>query len=574
MAHFAAGQVVSKDSITKLNKAASKILFKNPDSASILSNKSLDWSEQIKYVSGKGTALKILGNAKYLQGDYLKALEYFTESFEAFNSIRDTSNMAGALGSMGLVHKNTKTYELALENYDQAWRLVEGGDNDLVKSKILNNLGVVYSRLNELDKAVNYYDESLVFKEKLGDSKGIANTLTNIGVIMNAKGQYDEAISVFKRSLEMENQLGNDEGLAKNYNNLANSFSFLGLSDSVIYYARKGLEIGRRLSTKLQIKEASGLLAQAHAEKAQFQQAYSYQREYTEAKDSLSNEEISRQLGRLESKLELERKEVQLELMNQNNTLIEEKQKNQRLLSIVIISALLLLIGLIGWQYRFKQKANNVLEEKNETISHSLKEREVLLKEIHHRVKNNLQIISSLLNLQSRFVKDAAAIDAVLEGKNRVKSMALIHQRLYQNDDIRGVDMNEYIESLVAGLKSSYKIDEERLVIDLKVEDLTLDIDTAIPLGLILNELITNTLKYAFPEERKGMLQIQLENENGELHLLVKDDGVGIEEDKNNQYSFGMSLIESLAEKLDASIEKYTDKGTAFQFRIKKFQTI
>ena len=114
------------------------------------------------------------------------------------------------------------------------------------------------------------------------------------------------------------------------------------------------------------------------------------------------------------------------------------------------------------------------------------------MKEIHHRVKNNLQIISSLLNLQARFIKDQTAVDAVQEGRNRVKSMALIHQKLYQQDNIEGIDMPEYIDNLMSSLVSSYKITNDRLTISKEVSPILLDIDTAIPLGLIINELLTS----------------------------------------------------------------------------------
>ena len=146
-------------------------------------------------------------------------------------------------------------------------------------------------------------------------------------------------------------------------------------------------------------------------------------------------------------------------------------------------------------------------------------EREVLLKEIHHRVKNNLQIISSLLNLQARFIKDKSAVDAVQEGRNRVKSMALIHQKLYQQDNIQGINMPEYIENLSRALLTSYKIKGDRITVDRKVDAIYLDIDTAIPLGLIINELLTNSLKYAFPENEKGELKISLLQDLSLIHI-------------------------------------------------------
>ena len=165
-------------------------------------------------------------------------------------------------------------------------------------------------------------------------------------------------------------------------------------------------------------------------------------------------------------------------------------------------------------------------------IKASLDEKEVLLKEIHHRVKNNMQVITSLLSLQSDIIKDQQHADMFRESQERIRAMALIHEKLYRFRDLARVDFNEYIKSLVNGLFRSHGIDTGRIVMKVKVEDVSLGIDHAIPCGLVINELVSNALKYAFPEDRKGEISVTLRSiSEDEIELRVSDDGVGIPED-------------------------------------------
>ena len=163
--------------------------------------------------------------------------------------------------------------------------------------------------------------------------------------------------------------------------------------------------------------------------------------------------------------------------------------------------------------------------------------------------------------------------DAVQEGRNRVKSMALIHQKLYQQDNIQGIYMPEYIDNLTSSLLSSYKVSNDKIHIKKEVDTINLDIDTAIPLGLILNELLTNSLKYAFVDRKEGTLQIKLTEIDKKLILEVSDDGVGMKNDEEgNKNSFGLTLIESLAEKLDASVKMNQNEGTQHVFKIANYK--
>jgi two-component sensor histidine kinase len=199
-------------------------------------------------------------------------------------------------------------------------------------------------------------------------------------------------------------------------------------------------------------------------------------------------------------------------------------------------------------------------------IKSSLNEKSILLQEIHHRVKNNMQIISSLLNLQTRYVNDQKAIDVLKESQNRVKSMAMIHEKLYLSKDLSHIDFGDYIKSLVTNLFYSYNIEKTHIKPVLQVENLNLNIDTAVPCGLIISELVSNSLKYAFPPGMNGEIFVSLKFVNNKYELIIRDNGLGMSDDIdfNNLQTLGLLLVSNLTEQLDGEMTINRKKGTEF----------
>ncbi|HWW73823.1 MAG TPA: histidine kinase dimerization/phosphoacceptor domain -containing protein, partial [Pyrinomonadaceae bacterium] len=217
----------------------------------------------------------------------------------------------------------------------------------------------------------------------------------------------------------------------------------------------------------------------------------------------------------------------------------------------------------------------DITERKREEgkIKSSLREKEILLKEIHHRVKNNLQIISSLLNLQSTHIRDPRALEVFKEGQGRVRSMALIHEKLYQSDDLARVDFSEYISNLAAYLFRSYAMNAGGVRLGVEAEGVMLGVDTAIPCGLIVNELVSNSLKHAFPGGQGGSIKITLRPEGPErLKLCVSDDGVGLPPgfDVHDTPSLGLQLVNTLARQLGGAVEVGGGAGAEFNITFRK----
>jgi two-component sensor histidine kinase len=212
-------------------------------------------------------------------------------------------------------------------------------------------------------------------------------------------------------------------------------------------------------------------------------------------------------------------------------------------------------------------------KEAEEKLKTSLLEKEILLREIHHRVKNNLQIISSLLNLQSRHIEDKLALDMFQESRNRVRSMALVHEKLYRSDDLAEVDFCAYIQSLVRHLFMSYGVNSKRIDLNVDVKDIFLDINTSIPCGLIINELISNSLKHAFTGRAQGTIHVSMRPENNsKFKIVIKDDGVGLPEslDVTQSESLGLQLVTMLVEQLQGKLSIVNKKGTSFEIVFEK----
>lgn len=208
----------------------------------------------------------------------------------------------------------------------------------------------------------------------------------------------------------------------------------------------------------------------------------------------------------------------------------------------------------------------SIRKQHEQQILKDLEEKEILLKEVHHRVKNNMQVISSMLKLQSRYIQDEQAQEIFTNSQNRVKSMALIHERIYKSEDLASVNFEEYVRSLTSSLFANSGISGSRVSLQLNIKDINVNMNKAIPLGLIINELISNSFKHAFPDERKGLLSVSLTREKDKYRLIIADDGVGCPQDLNIQdpSTLGLQLINALAAQLHGKTSFISDGGTKF----------
>jgi two-component sensor histidine kinase len=293
----------------------------------------------------------------------------------------------------------------------------------------------------------------------------------------------------------------------------------------------------------------------AYKESGQYEASLEMHELYMQVKDSIYNEENTKTLLKQQFQYEQDKKDA----LAQKELSLRNLQRNASLGGLGLVAALAVVLFVNG---RRRRKTNELLSAQKAEIQTKSNQNELLLKEIHHRVKNNLQTISSLLHLQSAHIKDADVKQAVAAGQHRVESMALIHQKLYQRDNLAAIEMKDYLSNLVTSLIETFDADPERITFHLDMPELELDVDTAVPLGLIVNELITNSLKYAFPDGRAGTITVSLQKTGDQLDLLVADDGVGSANTATGT-AFGSQLVKLLAAQLGGRITQEVTNGYA-----------
>jgi len=399
----------------------------------------------------------------------------------------------------------------------------------------------------------------------------------NIGRSYLLLKQYEEAVPWLEtgiNNIKTYNKGKYSKEIVENTLDIADCYLQLGQYRT----AKKFLSSELNIATAEDEMKHNRLLAAYYDRVGDYKNATRFHKRNIRIQDSIQANEVSLKKQQIASLVEQDlansKKTVdeQKEVLERTRTEIQAKDEQ---INLVFISLIFTLLGFAGLVYAYLKSIKNqrLIAEQKHFIENSLVEKDSLLKEIHHRVKNNLQMVSSLLSLQTKNTRSKDAIDALEEGKSRVKAMALIHQKLYQNDDLSVIEMQSYIESLINSVQSVYKKGGHNINVTIDAEGTELDIDRAIPFGLILNELVSNSFKYAFPEDdENGKIYIHL-RKNGELgYFEYTDNGVGLPEDTDERTnsSMGIRLMNRLVNQLQSTLNiDKTNEGVRFWFNFK-----
>jgi two-component sensor histidine kinase len=433
---------------------------------------------------------------------------------------------------------------------------------------------------------------------------------TSFGVCYHALKQYRLAEESYLEAVAFNEHTAADWGKEVVWHKICQFYVATGQYKKASYYLKKLHAKSRKFRYEPQDKLEFFLMHfKVDSAQANYPSAIRHYQLYSALKDSLFNETQSKQIEQLGVQYETKKKDQALELNKKDIAILGEQSKAQRSQRNGLIGGTILLVALLTLsynRYRLKQRSNSLLEaqqqvlhaqqeeihEKNKHLSELLNEKdslltqkdllllekdtllgekdqlitekEWLLKEIHHRVKNNLQLVMSLLNSQAASLKDKSALAAIQESQHRVQAMALIHQKLYQSENVARILMPDYIQEVVAYLHDSYH-PSQPVRLNLSVERIELDVTLAVPLGLIINEAITNSFKYAFPEGRQGTVNISLHHlDKMTYELNIWDDGVGLPSnyDPSRSRSLGMTLMHGFSGQLGGELSITTKPGT------------
>lgn len=564
----------------------------------------------------KADALEQLGNISYKRGDYDKVLECDTLRLAIMYQLNDKMGIAHSLNNIGITYRIRGDLAKAIDYYLKSLKIKEEIGDQKGAVKTLNNIGLIYREQQEHDKAREYFQrgldinttikdsvgigfsyshigtsyfdagwfggdtsnfqiaskwsqKSLAILEEIGDQSGIARLLNNIGFNYYRLKQFERSIGYYKRSLAIKEELGDKRAIGLTLRNLGNSLYELERYDESIFYQEQGLVVAQEIGWIDDIERAASSLSGTYQTLGNYEKALEMFMLEVEMRDSIQNEQNTKEIIRQEYKYEYAKKALSdsLEFAKREAIQVLELDKQEAILSrqrIALFSALagLILVFALGFSlYKGKKKS----DQQN-------KEKEALLQEIHHRVKNNLQIIISLLRLQHRRVEDKEGQRVLEESMGRIKTMSLIHQNLYQSENLGETGFKTYLEELMGHIMSNFQ-DVSDIKFELKGLNFYLDTEKSIPLALIAHEWVNNIYKHAFPNN-KGSVTINLLEEEGSYKIQIADDGVGIskEELMASKTSLGAKIIRTLSRQIDAvlDVDRRDEGGTLLQLTLKK----
>ena len=582
------------------------------DQARLYSDSGFFFFSKIKDEAGIKLKLYLDAALSHAEGNYTEAINLNTEYLEWTRNAKNLVRESYAVSAMAKYYRELGKLEEAVDFTLLGLAIQDSLGQSDQSGFYYAELGDLYSIMKLWDEAEEYTHKSYELAVKTQYPIGQSFSLRNLGAIAIAKSEFDQAIQHLQAALKIDSSLNYSLGLSRNYqslaevenkkanyrsalNHLQTALSQIADSDNILDIARIHQEIGKNHLQLNEITEAKRhvliaeqyrsqlndqewkvnqdlLLSDVYEQIGNYKKAFLASKSHRQANSEWLDENIANQITGLDIAYQTRQKEKEIQLLNTENELSSLRLSASNNRNIALALGLIILSLVSFFLFSLYRKIN----EQNQIISVALKEKDILLREIHHRVKNNLQVISSLLSLQGRYSDDPVIEKAIKESKDRVKSMSLIHQNLYQKENLTGIEIKSYFEQLFTSLFDSYNIKKGMISLKTEIEPMILDVDTVVPIGLVVNELVSNSLKYAFPNDSKGTIHVSLKEKDGSLKLDVSDDGIGISGDhiKSGGESFGFELIDAFAMKMDGQMEVISDKGTTVSMVINKYARV
>lgn len=542
-------------------------------------------------------ALKIRASASLYSGDYRSAMADFQKMYSLHLAEGDTLEASKSMNNMGLVRKTQGHYEQAMEHFFKALELRGKNAGKEQTAGIHINIAATFAVQENYPKARIYYSKALEGIKLKKDSNAEHQLYLDLAGLELADGNLDQcstwldkafefweaspiqselarawyirgnyrlerrefagAQQAYTEALAIYERIGNRAQVAGCRLRLAQVSRSLGRPEEALHTALEALKTAQSIGS-LNIQSRTHLeLSLIYAELKDFEKALEQRLQFEQFNDSLVDADSKARIGELEERYQNEQKDRKMAELLAENRAQQLGLKNQEiklwgLMSLLFIGSIL---GVSLWfQSRQRLKNQKSLEDKNAQIERSLEEKEILLREVHHRVKNHLQFVSSLLSLQLRHLPKGEAYDALGEAAGRIRSLSLVHESLYRGEAITEVRIDEYLKGLVESMVHAFGLSPEAADLSLSLEALSLDIERAIPLGLIVNEWVTNAFKHGKDAQGKLSLSLSLQLIDHRIELSVADRGLGFEPKSPEHASNGMGLklVEQLLEKLSA----------------------
>lgn len=557
-----------------------------------------DFASQNDQYELSGQAFNNAGAISDRLGDYKKAIHNYQLALLAFKRTQNDTLIAQSQTNLGIAYKRINIYEKALDElYESAKTLQKLGMNQALSS-CYNTIGNIHREIGTMEISLDYLMRSLSLCEELGYQRGIGQAYQNLGIWHLEQRRFDEANDFFSKSLKIKNNLKDERSAASTLAKIGESYIQLDSLDKAVYYFEESLAIREKYKDLEGIATSSNHLARAHlilgnpklalqnltkakynAEKGSFlqEQATSlnlFREYYTQIGDfrkaldasnelikvneEILNNEKAKSLIESEIKFEVSLKDQEISLKQSE---LDSLNRTKKLL-VIIITVLVVLGILIIALFRESKKLSRERKIGKERV-------ERLLKELNHRTKNHLQTQSGLIKQQMLKLRDQATKDVIKDIDNQIKSINLIHQSLYSSTESSPecINLTTYVENIVENLMISFGMTRNQVNLKLELDKVDIDIHKAMPVGLILNESVTNVFKHAFESKQDKSLMVTLKKEDHNMIVLtVSDNGQGFL-NKSDDRRGGVQIMRDLADELDGSLKFDQNLGTMVQLK-------
>jgi two-component sensor histidine kinase len=504
-----------------------------------------------------------LGYVYERKGQLDRAADYALESLRLGKKLSDKKAIALAYSDLSNLFWKQSKFEFGLEYGLKSAEIFEDLDiNDLDYGFTLYVVGNNYLALKDYQKALNYFEHSIAIGERYGFYNNLSDVYISKVDLYTFLNEFEKAKRAGENAVKYAELLDNNFMLMRSWLSIGKLQNIQGKYVSAIESLNKSIVIASEdFEDAFYLSQAYETLGKAYAGNHNYQEAYQAFAEYDNLKNQVFTAAADQRTSLLRTEFDVAQKENTIQLQEAQIN----RQRTRQTLIIIVVLLLVLYLILLYKAIQNNVKQNKLLKKKND-------ENEFLLKEIHHRVKNNLEIVSSLLALQSAEINDPKVVDAMQKSRHRIQSMSMVHQKLYQEKGLSSIEMKTYFEELASYVVNVFDA-RNRIEVFFEMNSLELDVDTAIPIGLIVNELVTNSLKYAFPNNQKGIIKIGLKKEGSQLFLKVSDNGIGkSEKEEYIGTGFGTKLIQLLTRQLEGKMDLDIENGTMVSFEFQHFK--
>ncbi|MES1215274.1 MAG: histidine kinase dimerization/phosphoacceptor domain -containing protein, partial [Bacteroidota bacterium] len=533
-------------------------------------NKSLALYNSIQYQQLQGV-YDLFASLYIYRSNFPEALKWGLKALKTAEAVGDSSMQLCEINNhIAITYDHSHDSTNAITYYTAALRIAERYDDKNTIYLLTHNIAFIYTNRQQPLPA---RDLLLHIQIKYGapDKRSTLNYYRFMGDFLKVYTllkQFRQGEPYFIKLTEIENQ---DQFVISNlsdvYVNILDYLLASGQYSRMLPYLKKDEALAKAYGNPRNMYRLQQLWFSYDTSQHNYKSAVDHMLQFHKLYSTINTEARERSLKELQVQFDTRKKEDQIVLLSKESLLEKSNLKQATLIKNMTIAGIifaLIIAGILYRQSRLRKKNNTVITQKNEQLQHLLSEKEWLVKEIHHRVKNNFQTVMGLLGTQSAFLKNEEAINAMNESQNRIQAMSLIHQRLYQSNNLSAIRMNDYIHELADSLSDSFNR-ENRISFVMDIDPVDLSLIHCIPLGLILNEAITNSFKYAFPGNQRGEIAISLKNtSNQHLLLSIKDNGTGLTNDLaiSQSNSMGMNLMRGLSAEIDAVFTIRNENGT------------